>query len=274
MNDTLKDAALALFGLWLFNWALTDRVEHAARRDLRAVIPNGRIDVKVEPRGLYGMVVGRAWRATISGGGFTAETLPFKLEPGGGLRATVRHLLLDLCDITLNDLPVKSLKADIPFVTLDGERALFSGHVTLRSAEEGRGVAVLTEEGLAQFLRKRRPQFQDLEIRLRHGEAQVRARTTLLAGPTLVEARTKIAVVEGRYLNAADATVLLNGREIPARLTESLLRNLNPILDVERDLRLSDWLYVTEAEIGDGILTVRARVTIPRPVRGDAKEMH
>jgi len=272
VNDTLKDTALALFGLWLFNWVLTDRVEHAARRDLRAAIPNGRIDARVESRGLYGMVVGRAWRATISGGGFTTDTLPFRLEPGGGTRASVRHLTLDLHDIVVRDLPIRTLRADIPFVELDGTRVLFSGHVSLRAAGEGRGEAVLTAEGLTRFLSKQRPQFRNLEIRLVPGEARVRAETTFLAASSLVEGRAKIAIAAGRRLNAVDAKITLGGRELSAPLTETLLRTLNPIIDIERDLGLGDWLYVTDAEIGDGILTVRARVTLPRADRGDAKE--
>jgi hypothetical protein len=216
------------------------------------------------------MVIGHAYRATISGGGFASDTLPFALEPGGGARARVRHLVLDLQNIVLRDLPIRSLQADIPFVELDGLRALFSGHITLRSAQEGRGVAIITEEGLAQFLQKRRSQFRNLEIRLFAGEAFVKMETVLLVAPTQVQARAKIGIAEGRFLNAIDAVVSVGGKPLPAALTEKLLRSLNPILDIDRDLGLRDWLYVTDAEIGEGILTVRARVTIPQKQRESA----
>jgi hypothetical protein len=70
-------------------------------------------------------------------------------------------------------------------------------------------------------------------------------------------------VGEGRFLSAVGASVKVSGQEVPAVLTQHLLSALNPIIDVEHDLGLSDWLFVTSVEVGQGILTVRARVTIP-----------
>jgi hypothetical protein len=175
----------------------------------------------------------------------------------------VRHLELDFHDIVLHDLPVRSLNADVPFAKADAVRVLFDGHFRIRAAGVGSGTAVATSEGLRAFLTKTRPQFQDLQIKLVPGEAFVTAKAALFGPTTLIEARAKLAVADGRYLNAVDATVVLNGSPVSAAVTASLLRILNPVIDIERDLKLGKWLYVTGAEIGDGILTVRAKVTIP-----------
>ncbi len=264
MSDALKDVGIALFGLAFFTGLLTGRAQHAAARDLHRALPGAPIQVTVESRGVFGMAVGQAYRVSITGSDFSAARLPFQLERGGGILASARHLELDLHNIVLADLPVQSLRADVPFVKVDGVRALFSGHLTLREAQAGTGVAVLTPEGLAAFLSKKRPELQNIRVRLTRGEATVAARTSIFVGLTDVEARAKVAIADGRYLNAVNATVMMNGKPLAPALAERLLGSLNPIIDVERDLRLSDWLYVTDAEIGDGTLTVRARVTIPR----------
>src|SRR6185503_6229991 len=137
-----------------------------------------------------------------------------------------------------HNLPVQSLNADIPFVKADAARVVFDGHFRIRGAEEGSGIAIATSEGLRAFLTKTRPQFQDLQIKLIPGEAMVTAKAALFGPLATVEARAKLAVSEGRYLNAVDATVVLNGNPVPAAVTASLLKILNPVIDIERDLKL------------------------------------
>ena len=266
MKDFLKGAGITLLGLVLFSGFAAERARYAARRDLERAIPGSSFQVSVVPRGFLGLAVGEVDSATVRGKGFAVQNLPFTVEPRGGLLARLRTLKLELSDISLRDLPVKTLTASIPRVQVDGFRVLFNGHFTIRGAESGTGVAVITAEGLREFMAKKRPEFRELTVKLTPGEALVSGHAAVFLGPTPLEARVKIGVSEGRYLNAADAIVKLNGKEIPALLTQRLLQGLNPIIDVDRDLGLGDWLYVTSAEVGEGILTVRGRVTIPRKV--------
>lgn len=263
MDDALKDFGMAVLGLALFSAFASERVRQAAKHDLQAAVPGSRLYVRIEPRGIFGMATGQAWRARVSGGHFATDHLPFHLEPGGGILATVRHLELDLHDVTLRDLHVETLRADIPFVKADGPRALFGGHLTLRGAQDGVGAAVLSAEGIRSFLAKRRPQFQEVRIELTPGEAIVSARAPFLGAMIQLEARGGVEIVDGRFLNAAPNVVMMNGKPLEREAGAALIRSLNPIIDVDRDLGLGDWLYVTGAEIGDGILTVRGRVTIP-----------
>ena len=266
MKDVFKSAGITLIGLALFSAFAAERARYAARRDLERAIPGSAFQVSVRPRGALGLAFGEVESATIRGQRFTVQELPFRIEPRGGLLARLGTLKLELRDITLRDLPVRSLDASIPRVRVDGPRVLFNGHFTIRGAESGTGVAVITAEGLSEFMARKRPEFSDLAIKLIPGEALVSGRAAVFLGPTPLEARVKIGVTEGRYLNAAEAKVSISGRAVPERLTQRLLQSLNPIIDVDRDLGLSDWLYVTSAEVGEGILIVRARVTIPLKV--------
>ncbi|MGC8667012.1 MAG: LmeA family phospholipid-binding protein [Chthonomonadales bacterium] len=263
MEDAVKDLGYALIGLALFSGLMTGRAQYAARRDLHHALPGAKLSVRVDSRGVFGMALGRAYRVRIEASDFGAASLPFTLEPGGGPTAEARHLQLHLRDIVLAGLPVKLLDADIPFVKVDAGRALFSGHLTLRSAEAGTGTAILTEDGLARFLASRHPELTNVRVVIGISGISVSARTGLLLGMADIEMQAGLAVREGRYLDAVSAKVSVGGREVPASLAARLLAVMNPVLDVERDLHLGDWLYVTGLELQQGAALVRARVTIP-----------
>src|SRR5688500_16740285 len=147
MKEFLKGAGVTLLGLALFSGIAAERARFAAKRDLESAIPGSKFHVSVVPRGILGLAVGEAESATVRGKGFTVQDLPFHIEPRGGLLARIRTLNLDLTDIMLRGLPVKSLTAAIPRVRVDGMRVLFNGHFTIRGAESGTGVAVITADG-------------------------------------------------------------------------------------------------------------------------------
>jgi hypothetical protein len=263
MDDVVKDLGYAVIGLTLFSSLMTGRAQYAASRDLHRALPGANLNVRVDSRGVFGMALGQAYRVRIDGSHFGTATLPFALEPGGGPTAEARHLQLHLNDVVLAGLPVALLDADIPYVHVDAGRALFSGHLTLRSARPGTGIAVITEEGLAHFLASTRPQLADVRVSLGDQGISVRARTGLLLGMADVEVQAGLAVRQGRYLDAVDARVTVGGREVPTSLASRLMAMLNPVLDVERDLHLGDWLYVTGLVFQQGSVIVHARVTIP-----------
>ena len=263
MREFLKGTAWTLVGLAFFSGIASERARYAARRDLERAIPDSRFEVAIQPRGLLGYVTGDLESARITGRGFTIEQLPFTIEPRGGIHARLAKLELKLQDVSVRALPLQSLEAVIPGVRVDAARVLFNGHFTIRAAGEGIGEAVISESGLSQFIARKRPEFSDLNVTLQPGEALVRGRATLLIAPAPIEARVTLGVSEGRYLNAVEAAVKLNGQAVPAALTERLLQSLNPIIDVERDLGLGQWLYATGVAVEHGILKVRARVSIP-----------
>lgn len=263
MEDFAKHLGYALIGLAIFSGLMTGRAQYAASRDLRHALPGADVMVRVDSRGVLGMALGQAFRVRVDGSGFAATSLPFFIEPGGGPTAEARHLQLHLSNITLAGLPVRLLDADIPFVRVDATRALFSGHLTLRSAEPGKGTAILTEAGLARFLASRHPELTNVEVRIDLAGIAVRARTGLVLGSTEIEMRAGLQVRDGRYLDAVDPRVRVGGREVPEPLKTRLLAVMNPVLDVERDLHLGDWLYVTGLELRQGDVVVHARVTIP-----------
>jgi hypothetical protein len=57
--------------------------------------------------------------------------------------------------------------------------------------------------------------------------------------------------------------MLLNGRETAPAFAQTRANAINPVLDIDRDLGLAGFLYITEVEVGEGIVTIRGRATVP-----------
>src|SRR5436309_9643645 len=176
MRDALKATGFTLLGLALFSGIAAERVKYSAKRDIEASIQGARVRVSVVPRGLLGLAIGQADRATVYGRGFRVDELPFRQEAGRGLTARLGKLRFDLHAISLGELPVDRLLADIPNVKVDGPRVMFTGHMTIRSAGEGTAEAVLTAEGLRRFLSLKRPEIEELQVTLLPGGAIVSGR--------------------------------------------------------------------------------------------------
>jgi len=267
-DDAWRDIGLSLLGLALFSAFLNDRAERTLRRDLECTWPGSRFQVRLEPSGLYGALAGRVFRGTVRGEGIRTEDLPFRVEPGGGLQGRLRTLRLDLSDLTLRGVPFRSLSADIPDVRVDAWRGFASGHLTIRRAGEGTAIAQFTEEGLQQYLQRRRPALRELRLRLRPEGAEARATATLFVAPASVTVRAQVEIEDGRRINAVGAKVYVDDRLVAPALADRLMQMLNPLIDVERDLGLGDWVRLTHAELGDGLLTVYGSITIPnKPAR-------
>ncbi|HXG24627.1 MAG TPA: hypothetical protein VNJ09_08750 [Chthonomonadales bacterium] len=270
MNDPLKDAAIAFFGLALLQGLIAHRIERAVERDIGRSVRGGQIRAAVEPRGMFGLLVGQSYRTRVKACGFQGELLPIRLIPDGGPRATTRLLELDFREITVRGVPIRHLKAEIPFVTVDISKALFDERIVVRSAGEGRAEAVLDAAGLRIFIERKFPQFKNVQVHLSPDVAQLNAETLVLGVTTRLEAKGKVIPAEGRYLNLVDPSVSMNGKEATPEFTQNLLNRVNPIVDLETDLGIGDYIYMAEARLGPGILTIRGRATVPRatPTQG------
>lgn len=271
MSDTLKDAGIAIAGLFLFSWLLNQRAEHAVKQEVARAVRGMDIHATVAPRGLFGLAVGQAYRVRVFGSGFQTDTIPFRLVPGGGLRASVRHLTLDFQNVTLRNLTVRSLRADIPFVTLDANQVFWNERIVLRTAGQGRGEAVLEAEALRVFLARKFPALKEPRVTLLPGRAQLNAEVLLFGVRSQIEARGRLAVLEGRYILIVDPLLRVNGKETTPQFAQAALKPFNPILDIEKDLGLGGFVTVEDVEIGEGILTVRGRATVPRQGMGNGE---
>lgn len=264
MDGTLKDAAIAVFSFALFSGLLQQRAHHAIIHDASRSIKGGVLRAEVKPRGLLGMLTAQSSLTRIEGQGFSTDSLPFTLQSGSGVRVHVRRLQIDFQDITLHNQSVRSFRADIPNVSLDLARAFFDERIILRSAGEGTGSAVISTDDLRAFIVRKYPQFQNVETRLTPGKVFVRVETVVLGTRALVEAEGTLASPDGVLVNLTAPILRYNGKEPTPAFAQTLLRSINPVLNINSDLGLNGFFLIREIEIGQGQITVRGRATIPR----------
>lgn len=263
MGDELKDAAIVVFSLAMLTGLARHRGEHAITWDLSRTLKGGHIETSIQPRGLLGILAGESSVTTIKGRGFTADDLPFRLTPGGGVRARVNRLRLDFRDFTLRRLPFRRLSAEIPGVSLDAKSALFNDRIVIRRAGEGTAVAEVDAAGLRAFLARKFPQFRDVDVSLAPGVVHLSATVSLLGTSSRVEAVGRLAPRDGRHVDVSDAAMKINGKEAAPGFVQTVLRNLNPIVDADKDLGLGAYVFVTDVEVGEGIVTLRGQAHLP-----------
>jgi hypothetical protein len=263
VNDTLRDAGIAVLTTWLLSGLLQQRAEHAVRSELSRTVKGGAIHSSVQPSGLLGLFAGRSSITRVWGGGFSADGMPFRLESGRSADVHVRRLLVDFRDFTLKGVDIRQFTADIPNVDLDGGKALFHGRVTLRRAQDGTAQALITEQAVQKFLERKFPQIRVQEVRLTLGTAFLRGTMPVGSSPAEVEVQGGIAISEGRYLNLDHPKAKVNGRPIPDVLAAGLAKQFTPILDSVVDLGIGEVFRMRGINIGSGILTIKGDAAIP-----------
>ncbi len=265
MDDLLKNLTFGLFALATFHAGLEQRIRHDAARQVTAMFHDtGPVQVRVEPRGMFGLVANDIWVVDIYGQHLRTERMPFSLYPRHGWKGSIRHLRLHLTDFTLAGLPIERLDADVPFVTFDIGEAAWKDRIVLRGAGTGPAVVQVGAAGLRAFLFKRYTQtLSDVEVWWQNRKLYLSGRVRLFAGPVPLIASGRLVPREGRYLDLADPVFMLNNAPVSPALAALILRQINPVLDVERDLNLGRSFQLTEAAIGDTGLILRGQATIP-----------
>jgi hypothetical protein len=269
VSDNLKDATVAVLSLALIAGFARHRAEHAIVHDLSRSMKGGTLRAEVRPHGLFGILVGQADTARITGTGFNSDGNPFQIVRGSGVRANVRHLELDFTDITLRGTPVKHFRTSLPAVTLDVVRALADERIILRTAGEGTAEAEVDAHGLEVFLAKKFPQLTEVKVTLKPGVAQLNTVTVLFGIKSSLEAVGKLSVSEGRYVSIVDPVIMLNGKPTTPQFALSILKMVNPVLDTEKDLGLGETFYATDIVVGEGTLTVHGKARIPVQKKAD-----
>lgn len=268
MSDNLKDAGIVLFSLAMIAGFANWRAEHAIVHDLGRNVKGGELHAYLATKGDLGTLIGQADSVVVKARGFSSDGFPLRMQRGTGLRAYVRTLKLDFQDITLHGIPVRQFQADIPRVSLDIGRAFFDERVVIRSAGEGTAEAVVESAAMRDYLQKKFPQFSEVVLTLTPGQARIEGDMLVLGSKSKVEAVAKLGIVDGRYVQLVEPALKLNGKPLTPAFAQSLLKSVNPVMDLEKDLGLSGYFTATEVVIGEGRVTVKGIARVPAPAPG------
>jgi hypothetical protein len=263
MSDDLKNAAIAIFSLALFSGFATHRAEHAIVHDLRNTLRGGQLHADVRPHGLFGLVLGRFDTVRVTGSDLSADSVPFRILRGAGIRAHVSRLEFDLHNLTLRGTTVRRFTADFPAVSLDAGRALFDERIIIRRSGEGRASAEVSAEALAGFIVRKYPGLRQVKVTLTGGKATVAGAATVLGTVQQIEATGRLVTREGRYIDLVEPAAILNGKPAAPAFAANLARQVNPVVDFDNDLGLGDIFYAETVEIGEGAAVVTGRAFVP-----------
>ncbi len=265
MNDLLKDVSVTLLSLALISGFARHRAEHAVISDMSRTISGGELYADVKPKGLLGLLVGQSKETIVWGKNNHADRTPFRIVRGPSIRAKVDLLKLDFTDITLRGVPVKLFHAEIPDVSLDLVRAMVDKRILIKSAGEGIARATVDQHGLEIFIAKKFPQITNPKVQLLDGRVRLQGKLSGFGPPSDIDAIGKLQIDEGKFANLVDTTILLNNKPVVGPFAQAMLKMVNPVIDVDKDLGLDGTFYAVSVEIANGIATVYGKVTVPNP---------
>ena len=254
---------LAAFGLLNAANAEVRRFERAAAAEIGSKLQgDGKrvsVQAKVGPEGL----VGDLHSVTIRASDFATDGLPLYTEPHRSTKGLVRSLRIELTNFSLTGLPVRRLSAEIPDCRFDF--ALAMRRRQIRVTRSGTGVAEVEvgEKDLEQFIRQKYTMIQRVSVRVDRDKVIVEGFGNFLRLPTEFWVAARLEASEGTKLVLSHARVLLNGKPAEPAFVDALLKVLNPVIDLNRDLKLADAIRVDQVIQRDGALRAKGAIQIP-----------
>lgn len=257
--------ALGLAGL-LFGVGSSDvrRFENAAARDISARLEGDEKQVKVRTKlDPFQVMGGRFKSATITASQFATDGLPLFTQPEGSKYGRLDELKIMLSDFELTGLKVNRLEARIPGCRFDFGLAQKKGQIRLTKSGVGTGTVEVDEASLEEFVLKRFPTLTRLEITLADGQAVIVATGRFVSFVADIRLEGKMVSPDGNRIVIEDAKLLVGGQQANPIASKAILEVLNPVLDLDKDLKLYGAIRIQELKIDKGMLTANGVATIP-----------
>jgi hypothetical protein len=265
MDDALKGAALGVLTLALFHVTLTEHFRHVTERQVRQAFgAKGDVRVDIQADAPFGLLWGGVRKVDIYCTGQDVTTLPFTHIAGRSWVGTVRHLALHLRDFRLNGHAISRLDSEVPNVRFDIGSALWHSRLVVRDAGVGRATVGLSASDLGLFLNSKFSSIvSDGVVHFDPPGLMIDARSGIFGAPTPLRIYGGLSPRAGRYVDVVDPRLDVDGKSMPQPFVLGLARRLNPVLDIEQDLHLGDYLYVETVRVGDQFVDVDGSVTVP-----------
>ena len=265
MDDTLKNVVFGLFSLFVIHGSLERRVNHdAARQVMDSFNHTGTVHTRVESRGVFGVFGNKLYSVDIMGDGLISERLPFFSTPRSGWKGSIRHLRLHLTNLTLKGLPVERFDADIPDVTYDIGQATYKDWLVIRGACRGPGSVQIGAEGLQTFvLRKYKKLMSEVKVEFLKEGVGISGNLNLFGKPTPFSATGTLVTRDKRYLDLTQPKIEMNGKPVSEALTLTILKQINPVLDIETDLGLGGYFTLERIQFSAGHIIASGETGIP-----------
>ena len=254
--------ALGLFGgLWAGSAIVRD-FEAAAAREIKSQL-KGESKVSVNARVVGLGLDAHMGTVTIKASGFQTEGLPLYTEPDRSQYGRVDRLKLDLSNFDLRGLRVEKLEALIPGCRYDHGLAASRKQFRLSRSGEGTGSVRVRQSELEKFVLKKYREIKEVKVQFKDGRALIEGYGEFLLIATRFRVDARLATSDGRKIDLADARIEFDGKAADPASADALLQTLNPVIDLDRDLRLDGAITVRELDLRDGVLKASGTCRIP-----------
>ncbi len=238
--------------------------EKTAERELQSVI-GGTVTLRIQPDE-KGILQGRLKRLVVDAKEFTLNGFPFTLEPNRPRSGHIRNFILRMESASFRGLRAETAYAEIPDVYYDRDLALSKRIFRLCGTGIGNAVIVVNEQDLANYIvRKYAPYLREVTVDITPEQTTVQGQAVFFGSVVRFYAVGRLAPREGVYLDLAEASLEIEGGELPPQSMELLRQWLNPIIDLNRDLGIYDGLEIDTVLSEEGRMRALGKVWIPMP---------
>jgi len=262
VSDTARDIVIGFFAAALLSGLASEHVQRVLERQLRRDLRTRDVQVRVDQAGPLGMLFGRASAVRVRARSATVDQAPFALQPGSGLSAHARQVRLDLRGSRLAGLEADRLLIHFGDAYVD-VGALLRERVVLRRSDAGKATITVGEELLAKLVSLRYPAYRDVTARVRADGVTVMADLDLLGVRSQIEVAGHLLLRDGTQVDVVSPSVRVNGRALDASASESLIRPMNPVLDLDRDMGIGLKVRATGVQLESGRVRLDAEVWLP-----------
>lgn len=249
------------------NWAGNEirGFERGASREIASLL-NGsskQVTVRTVPQGPFGHVFGDLHRVTIHAQDFYTQELPLFTEPEAGTDGKIGELVIELDRFQLGNLRVKRLEAHLFGNRFDFKLARTQHKVRLSRSGAGPGEAEIEAKDIAEFIPTKIHEILSCQVEFKDGRVRVSGEGQFAIIRTHFVVTGSLAIKDGAAFYITDPEILFDGRPADPISQQSLLRLLNPVVDLNRDLRLHGAIQVARLEFRGDTLVASGTAHIP-----------
>ncbi len=201
--------------------------------------------------------------------GFTLANLPSGALAGPaagapikGRQVHIRHTHLHGEDFTAMGMPIYRAEIDLSDVVVP-LATVSSGGLHIASAGAASGYVTLQQSGLTSYLQTKKLPLDESEVIITQEGCRIRGMTqTAISLPIELEGR--LAVRNGAVLYLENPHLRVSVVPVPAFIANRVLKRINPLVDLNADMKLPVHVNITKTTHGDGWLRFDAEVNMAK----------
>ena len=238
-------------------------VERKAEASIsRSLGGQGQIAVHITPNGPAG-----AWgdleEFSVVGSHYKLDAMPLSIVKGARATGRIGNLRLRLSDFTLRSLRIAELDADIPACRFDFAKAKSQGSMDFARSGVGRGQVVINQGALADFILHKYKEIRACKVTVDRDVIIVEGRGDFVVATTDFTVISRIGCTEGTKLNLVGAHIFFGIQPADRFSSKALLKVLNPVVDLDKDLGLRDAVAVESITLRGGQVVASGRSRVP-----------